>query len=65
MEEIELKVQASVGLSVKVGDHVNPNDKIGNALRSKQPVKTPIRGIIKRINFCPRDHSFLVTIEKR
>jgi Na+-translocating ferredoxin:NAD+ oxidoreductase RnfC subunit len=66
MSEISLKVDASSGPAVKVGDTVEAGDKIGNARKTDQPVRAPAAGIVKSVDFRSRDHSFVVVIvEKR
>jgi len=62
MKEISLKVEASYGLSVKVGDVIEAGMRIGNALDNKKPLKTPMDGTVKSIVFDSKDHSFVVVI---
>jgi biotin carboxyl carrier protein len=62
MSEISLKVDATCGPAVKAGDTVEAGDKIGNALRTGQPVKAPAAGIVKSVDFRSRDHSFVIVI---
>ena len=62
MNEISLRVDATCGLAVEVGDTVEAGDRIGNAPRTGRPVKTPASGIVKSVDFRSGDHSFVVVI---
>ncbi|MFC1738265.1 hypothetical protein ACFL1G_04340 [Planctomycetota bacterium] len=62
MEEITLKVEASYGCKVQVGDIVEADKEIGNAPRTGLPVKTPIAGTVKSIDFNSKEHSFVIVI---
>ncbi len=62
MKEITIKVEASYGCKVQVGDTVEAGEEIGNALRTGQPVKTPIAGTVKSIDFNSKEHSFVIVI---
>ena len=62
--QITLRVEASYGCNVKVGDVLEPGTQIGNALGTKLPVNTPTAGIVRSVDFNSKDHSFGIVIAK-
>jgi len=63
MSEIELRVNATQGTGVRVGETVHKNQIVGQkADDSGQPYFCPIDGRVTKIDFDGENHEFIITI---
>ena len=63
MSEIELRVNATQGTGVRVGQTVHRNQIVGQkADGSGQPYFCPIDGRVLKIDFDGENHEFIITI---
>jgi hypothetical protein len=62
MNEIVLKVDATFGPKVKIGDKIHRGDIVGVIPNSRRSLRAPVGGIIKEVSFCSQDHSFTIIL---
>ncbi|MBW8003083.1 MAG: hypothetical protein FVQ80_13870 [Planctomycetes bacterium] len=62
-EKIEIKVDATYGVKVKVGDNVDRGQEIGKASCTGQMVTASISGVVREIRFEPQSHEFAVVLK--
>lgn len=60
----QVRVEATFGASVKVGDRVTKGQKLGTAPGFKAAVISPVDGVVKEITFDAEDHTFVISIEE-
>lgn len=58
----QVRVEATFGPDVKVGDHVTTGQKLGTAPDFEGVVRSPIDGRVRRISFDADDHTFVICI---
>jgi len=61
---VTLRVEASHGVNVKIGDLVRRGDKIGTAIDFKGSVTSPVDGVVRSIDFDSDAHAFVIKIEE-
>ncbi|MGQ9628217.1 MAG: biotin/lipoyl-containing protein [Anaerolineae bacterium] len=64
MKLYKVRVEATYGADVKVGDRVTKGQKLGTASDFKTPVASPVDGVVKEISFDADDHTFVINIEE-
>ncbi len=63
MSEIELRVNATEGVRVRVGERVTRNQVIGQkAEGSGEPVLCPVTGRVEKVEFDGESHEFIVSM---
>jgi len=60
-----VRVEASRGTSVKVGDLVKRGQKLGIALDFRGSVTSPVDGVVRSVDFDSETHSFVIKIEEQ
>ena len=64
-DAVTLLVEASHGITVKVGDPVRRGDNLGSALGFKGSVASPVDGIVRSVDFDSNAHAFVIKIEEK
>lgn len=64
MVTVTLRVEASHGTRVKVGDSVRRGQKLGAALDFKGSITSPVDGVVRSIDFDSDTHTFVIKIEE-
>lgn len=58
-----VRVEATYGLTVKVGDHVRPGQSLCDAAPATQDsFVCPVPGTIETVRFDPERHEFVITV---
>ena len=61
-DSIGLIADASFGVKVKPGDHVEPGQQLGTKFGSLEPVISPAAGTVQDVTFDSDGHRFIITI---
>jgi len=62
MTEVILRIDATFGLKVKVGDKVRQREDLGKNADTGDSATCPISGLVKSVSFDPENHEFLVVV---
>ncbi len=62
MREIEIKVDATYGVKVKVGDKVSKGQEAGKNPFANEVVTCPVSGVVREIRFEPENHEFVIVL---
>ena len=62
MREIEIKVDATYGVTVKVGDKVSKGQEIGQKSFAGEIATSPVSGVVRNIRFEPTNHEFVIVL---
>ena len=60
---IILRVDATYHLKVQEGDRIRPADRLCEGPNENGRLAAPVSGIVKRIQFDPGRHEFVIAIE--
>jgi len=63
MKEIVLRVDATFGLNVKVGDEVPTGHRLGVSAKTAKVLCSPASGVVREIAFDPDRHEFRIVID--
>ena len=61
-DSIELVADASFGVKVKLGDHVEQGQQLAAKFGSQEPLTSPVAGTVQNVTFDPGGHRFIITI---
>jgi len=61
-ERTTVRVDATYGVVVRVGDEVHAGQALGETASAQRPAVCPISGIVEDVRFDPGRHEFVVTI---
>jgi len=61
-EKSIVRVDATYGLAVKVGDEMRPGDPVCNVQAPQASGVCPVHGTIESIRFDPESHEFVISI---
>ncbi len=59
-----VRVSATYGLTIKVGDEVRRGQKINEGPETDPTSRAPVAGIVKSIQFDPGGHEFVIVIAR-
>jgi Na+-translocating ferredoxin:NAD+ oxidoreductase RnfC subunit len=62
MTDVILRIDATFGLKVKVGDKVRQGEELGTNADTGYLATCPISGIVKSVSFDPENHEFVVAV---
>ena len=57
-----VRIDATYGLTVQVGDKVRPGDALCEASGTTKACLCPVRGVIESIRFDGENHEFVISI---
>lgn len=61
-DSIELAAEASFGVKVKPGDHVEKGQQLAVKSGGQEPLTSPAAGIVQDVTFDSDGHRFIITI---
>ena len=61
-QETILRVSATGDLTVRVGDRVRRGQQLSDVPSTDAPSTAPVSGLVKRIQFDPGSHEFVIVI---
>ena len=61
-DSIELIADATFGLRVKIGDHVEQDQQLGLKYGSQDLLRSPAYGTVQDVTFDSDGHRFIITI---
>ena len=61
-DSIELAAEASFGVKVKPGDHVEKGQQLAVKSGGQEPLTSPAAGIVQDVTFDSDGHQFIITI---
>ena len=62
MKKIEIKVEASLGTEVRVGDEIKAGEFLGIDAKTWKKVFSPMDGFVEECGFEAERHEFIITI---
>lgn len=62
MKKIVIKVDATYGVKVKVGNTVSQGQEIGKNPFASEVVTCPVSGVVRDIRFEPANHEFVIVL---
>jgi len=63
INEITVRAEATFGLKVRIGDRVRRGQLIGISADTKEPLPSPLTGIVKGVEFDSEEHAFVVVLD--
>ena len=61
-DSIELAAEASFGVKVKPGDHVEKGQQLAAKSDGRESLTSPAAGVVQDITFDSEGHRFIITI---
>ena len=61
-DSLELAAEASFGVKVKPGDHVEKGQQLATKSGGQEPLTSPATGVVQDISFDSDGHRFIITI---